>query len=263
MNPPEFRGSNVIKDPENFIEELQKMFEVEGALIVSWTVLESAFLGDSFPESMSVHEYSLNFTQLSRYALEMVADMRSNMSLFVSGLSRLSSKEGKAVIFIRDIDIEGLIIHVHQVEEDKFKNRKEFRSKKAKTTCNESRQQKSKSMNYILAPKNRGDFKNENSQNFRAQSTQYQGSVAQGANWNPTCAKCGRNHLVVCRDGSTNCFKCGQPCHFIRECCNNMQGNGNEGNISQSSLVAPTNKVASRGATSRERHKSKPYVWYH
>lgn len=27
-NPPKFTGSNVIEDPENFVEELQKMFEV-------------------------------------------------------------------------------------------------------------------------------------------------------------------------------------------------------------------------------------------
>jgi len=28
MNPPEFTSSSVTKDPENFMEELQKMFEV-------------------------------------------------------------------------------------------------------------------------------------------------------------------------------------------------------------------------------------------
>ncbi|KAK4726963.1 hypothetical protein R3W88_031880 [Solanum pinnatisectum] len=63
-------------------------------------------------ESMSVHEYSLKFTQLSRYALEMVADMKSRMSLFVSGLSHLSSKEGKATMLIGDMDIVRHMIHV-------------------------------------------------------------------------------------------------------------------------------------------------------
>ncbi|WMV19249.1 hypothetical protein MTR67_012634 [Solanum verrucosum] len=44
---------------------------------------------------MSVQEYSLKFTQLSRYATEIVLDMRNMMSLFVSGLSCLSSKKGR------------------------------------------------------------------------------------------------------------------------------------------------------------------------
>ncbi|WMV14062.1 hypothetical protein MTR67_007447, partial [Solanum verrucosum] len=28
MNPPDFTGSTVTEDPENFVEELQKVFEV-------------------------------------------------------------------------------------------------------------------------------------------------------------------------------------------------------------------------------------------
>ncbi|KAK4729518.1 hypothetical protein R3W88_022506 [Solanum pinnatisectum] len=93
-------------------------------------------------ESMSVHEYSLKFTHLSHYALEMVVDMRSTMSLFVAGLSHLSSKEGKTTILIGDMDIARLMIHVQQAEEDKLRDREEFRNKKAKTG-NESGQQKS------------------------------------------------------------------------------------------------------------------------
>ena len=61
---------------------------------------------------MSMQEYSLKFTQLSHYALEMVADMKRRMSLFVSGLSHLSSKEGKAELLIGDMDITRLMIHV-------------------------------------------------------------------------------------------------------------------------------------------------------
>jgi len=95
---------------------------------MSWAMFEEAFLGCYFPrelreakvqefltlkqKSMSVHEYSLKLTQLSHYALEMVADMRSRMSLFVDGFSRLSSKEGKASMLIGDMDIARLMIHV-------------------------------------------------------------------------------------------------------------------------------------------------------
>ncbi|KAK4729565.1 hypothetical protein R3W88_022553 [Solanum pinnatisectum] len=61
---------------------------------------------------MSVHEYSLKFTQLSCYASEMIADIRSRMSQFVAGLSRLSSKEGKAAMLIGDMNIARLIMNV-------------------------------------------------------------------------------------------------------------------------------------------------------
>ena len=47
---------------------------------------------------MSVHEYGLKFTQLSSYAMEMVKDMRSRMSLFITGLSHASRKDGRVAI---------------------------------------------------------------------------------------------------------------------------------------------------------------------
>ena len=124
---------------------------------MSWDLFYEAFLGHIFPrelreaevrefltlkqESLSVHEYSLKFTQLSRYAPEMVADMRNRMSLFVAGLSRWSSKEGRAAMLIGDMDISRLMVYVQQVEEEKLRDREEFRNKRAKTD-NESGQQK-------------------------------------------------------------------------------------------------------------------------
>ena len=66
-------------------------------------------------EFLSVHEYSLKFTQLSCYAPEMVADMRNRMSLFVVGLSRLSSKESRAAMLIGDMDISRLMVYVQQL----------------------------------------------------------------------------------------------------------------------------------------------------
>lgn len=70
------------------------------------------------------------FTQLYRYALEMVVNMRSRIILFIVGLSRMSSKEGKTTM-IGDTNIARLMIHVQQVEEKKFKDREEFQNKRA------------------------------------------------------------------------------------------------------------------------------------
>ncbi|MCQ7842151.1 retrotransposon gag domain-containing protein, partial [Salmonella enterica] len=120
----------------------------EDAPPASWACFEEAFLGRFFPrelkeakvrefltlkqDSLSAHEYGLKFTQLSRYAPEMVTDMRSRMSLFVAGLSHLSSKEGRAAMLIGDMDISRLMVYVQQVEEEKLRDREEFRNKKAK-----------------------------------------------------------------------------------------------------------------------------------
>lgn len=56
-------------------------------------------------EVMSVQEYNLKVTRLSLYAPEMVIGMRSRIRLFVSKMSHLSSKQGKAAMLIGDIDI--------------------------------------------------------------------------------------------------------------------------------------------------------------
>ena len=60
---------------------------------------------------MIVQEYSLKFTQLARYAPHMVADSRSRMSKFVSGVSSSIVKKCKTAILIKEMDISRLIAH--------------------------------------------------------------------------------------------------------------------------------------------------------
>ncbi|WMV46651.1 hypothetical protein MTR67_040036 [Solanum verrucosum] len=180
-----------------------KKNSAKDAPIVIWAVFESAFMGRFFPHDV---------------------DMMSMMSLFVAGLSRLLSKEGKASMLIGDMDIERLMIYVQQVKEDKLRDREEFKNNRAKTSGNESGQQKGNANQFSLqqkqkghdpssvsapAPRNRGEFQNQNSQNFRARPSHSQGSVAKRGSKHPACAKCGRSHSGVGRDGSTGCFKCG------------------------------------------------------
>ncbi|XP_015057660.1 uncharacterized protein LOC107003928 [Solanum pennellii] len=63
----------------------------------------------------------------------MVKEMSSRMNLFVAGLGRASSKEVRAAMMIDGMDISLLIVYVQQVEDEKLREREEYRKKKAKT----------------------------------------------------------------------------------------------------------------------------------
>ncbi|KAH0732763.1 hypothetical protein KY289_003951 [Solanum tuberosum] len=175
----------------------------------------------------------------------MVADMKSRMSLFVVGLTLLSSKETKAAMLIGYMGIARLMISVQQVEKDQLKDIKEFENKRAKASENKSRQQKSNANRSSFqhkqkgpalssasapAPRNKYEYNSKNFQNFRVRPVHSQGSKAQRGTKTPGCAKCGRSHSGMCRDDSTSFFKCGQNGHFMRECPKSRQSNGGEGN---------------------------------
>ena len=89
-----------------------------------------------------------------------------------------------------------------------------------------------------LAPRNKGEYNSQNSQNFKSRPAQSGGSVTQGGNRAPTCPKCGKNHPEACGDGFTDCFKCDQEGNFMKECPKNTQHNINRDNRAQSSSVA-------------------------
>ncbi|WMV25745.1 hypothetical protein MTR67_019130 [Solanum verrucosum] len=93
----------------------------------------------------------------------MVADMRSRMSLFVVGLTRLSSTESKAAILIGCMGIARLMIHVQQVEKHQLKDREEFKGPAPSSAS-------------APAQRNKCEYNNQNSQNVRAKPVHSQGS---------------------------------------------------------------------------------------
>ena len=61
------------------------------------------------------------------------------MSKFISDVSEMIVKEYYITILIKDMDISYFMVHSQQIEEEKLKDREEYRNKKAKTE-NESTQ---------------------------------------------------------------------------------------------------------------------------
>ena len=57
----------------------------------------------------------------------------SRMSLFIVGLGRGSSKEGRTSIFIGDMDISRIMVYVQQVEKKKARDKYENRNKMSKS----------------------------------------------------------------------------------------------------------------------------------
>ena len=96
-----------------------------------WGDFVEAFLDRFFPQElreskveefmnlkqgkMSVKEYTLKFTQLSRYAPELAGNMRARMRKFVFYLVL----EYKRAILNRDMDFSWLSVHMQQVKEQK------------------------------------------------------------------------------------------------------------------------------------------------
>ncbi|WMV40900.1 hypothetical protein MTR67_034285 [Solanum verrucosum] len=156
----------------------------------------------------------------------MVVDMRSR-HFFPRKTSMLISYMG----------ILRLIIHVQQVVKEQLRDKEEFKNK---------RRGPAPSSASAPTPRNKCEYNSQNFENFRARPAHSQSSKAQGGTKTPACAKCGRSHSGMCRDVSTSCFKCGQKCHFMREYPKIRQCNGNEGNRTQTSSVAPPDKAASR-----------------
>ncbi|WMV29728.1 hypothetical protein MTR67_023113 [Solanum verrucosum] len=70
--------------------------------------------------SISVKEYALKFTQLSKYAPMMMSNSRAKMNKSVMGISDLVVKECCMDMLVNDMDIARLMTAAQQIEEEKL-----------------------------------------------------------------------------------------------------------------------------------------------
>ena len=71
--------------------------------------------------TMSVQKCVPKFTQLSMYALHMVADPRAQMSKFLLGISDLVKTQCMNNMLLEDMNVCRRIIHAQQVKGDKLR----------------------------------------------------------------------------------------------------------------------------------------------
>ena len=74
-------------------------------------------------EGMSVHEYSLKLTKLSKYAPSLVLDPRDEMSHFVMGVSDDLKEECHSVMLHENMNISLLMVHAKNMEEARAKRK--------------------------------------------------------------------------------------------------------------------------------------------
>src|SRR5687767_7770432 len=130
----------------NWFEQWKELRGVDG--LPTWYEFKVAFLDHFFPlelreakmreilnlrqGSMSVREYSLKFTKLSKYASTIIANPRAKMSQFMSGLNDTLKNACRSAMLNSEMDIARLMTHMEEVEGQNMKEQRIHEIKRAR-----------------------------------------------------------------------------------------------------------------------------------
>ena len=150
----------------------------------------------------------------------MLADLRDDMSRFLTGVSDLVKEECHMEILHHEMDISRLIIYAQQIEESKLKNRNR-EVKRGRTDDGNFSNARSDGQG---RPRFKQRFSNQDSSSApRVNKDKVSNPKPQGGNSGssyvarPNCAKCGRKHDGKCLVGTDGCFSCGKMGHKVRD----------------------------------------------
>ncbi|KAH0748282.1 hypothetical protein KY290_027514 [Solanum tuberosum] len=170
---------------------------------------------------MSVKEYGLKFTQLSKHAPTLVSDSRATMNTFVMGVSDLVLNEYRSDMLIPSMDISRLIVHAEQIEEQKLKRVGRELKRSRADDGNSSKVR----FEIQDKPKFKKRFSNQGPPNTpRVNKGKVSAPKPQEARGGgpyvekPICKKCGQKHKGKCLVGTGNCYGCGKSGHMRRDC---------------------------------------------
>ncbi|KAF3671405.1 putative hyoscyamine 6-dioxygenase-like [Capsicum annuum] len=157
--------------------------------------------------SMTMKEHCLK-NQLSKYASDHMADLRSSMSKFVIGVSGLVVKDCRTAMLNRDMDLSRLMMHAQQIKAEKAKKRERV-NKRARIGSFSFSQSGSQGGNcsqhsqkfLVLAPSSASApvLKFRNNSHDGAPGSKTQDNVRSDRTYS-LCEECGRNHLGACRE---------------------------------------------------------------
>ncbi|KAK4724033.1 hypothetical protein R3W88_026812 [Solanum pinnatisectum] len=148
---------------------------------------------------MSVKEYSLKFTLLSKYAPSLVSNPRDAMSRFVTGVSDLVKEECRTAMLHGDMDISRLIVYAQSIEESKLKRVNKDLKRGRSDEQGQPRFKKRAPRQYSSSAPKANEEKDGGSQFFK-----------------PLCATCGKRHHGKCLAGTSGCYGYGKSDHQVR-----------------------------------------------
>ena len=193
--------------------------------------------------SMSVSEYDIRFTQLSRYAPYLVPTERMRIERFIEGLvmplyravapqMKTFPSYAAAVDCARMIEMKEMEMRASQERAKKIKIGGNFSGQSSGTYGKGSKSQ---------APQGGSQWSSRSSMPIssssqgarseqRGQSQVSRQSSGQVERVRPPCQTCGKLHSGQCRLGARTCFQCGQVGHLKRD-CPQLQRGSSQGSV--------------------------------
>ncbi|XP_015078303.1 uncharacterized protein LOC107022110 [Solanum pennellii] len=151
---------------------------------------------------MSVEEYSLTFTMMSKYATSLVSKPSDEMSRFVMGVADLVREECCTSMLQDDMTLATLMVCAQSMEESKVK--------RMFTNLNISGPSEQDQ------PRFKKRAQNQEGPSAPEVKLEKGGAYQDGK---PTCATCGKKHYgKKCLADTSGCFHCGKDDHKVRDC---------------------------------------------